>query len=90
MVIEDDGKLEFNRKPDPIDQASELSQTLNDAYVGQARAKAKPEQVQNPDGTWPHTECVDCDTEIPEGRLKLGKIRCIRCQEDIERVGRAR
>lgn len=74
--------------PDTLDNAAELTQQLNDAYVASARRKAGPEQVQGPDGVWPHTEC-ECGEEIPAGRLALGKIRCIDCQIDLER-GRAR
>jgi RNA polymerase-binding transcription factor DksA len=72
------------READDLDAASELTQQLNDAYVTNARAKARPEQVQNADGTWPKTEC-DCGDPIPEGRLAMGKIRCLECQKDFEK-----
>jgi RNA polymerase-binding transcription factor DksA len=74
----------MTREADELDAASELTQQLNDAYVNNARAKAKPEQVQNADGTWPKTQC-DCGDPIPAGRLALGKIRCVACQQDRER-----
>lgn len=83
-------KEEFEREPDVLDQASRLTQTLNDAYVGQARLLNAPQQKQNADGSWPITECVDCDDPIPAGRLALARIRCIHCQEDVEREGRQR
>jgi RNA polymerase-binding transcription factor DksA len=75
---------------DDLDRAAELTQRTNDAHVHRAMQKARPEQVQRADGTWPHPECVDCDAAIPLGRLKLGRIRCVHCQEAIERGRRGR
>lgn len=75
---------------DNIDQANELAQKLNDAAVAQAIAKSRPEQVQNPDGSWPVTECDDCGIDIEPGRILLGKIRCISCQEALEKHNRGR
>lgn len=69
---------------DDLDRASELTQALNEAYVLNAMKKAKPEQVQNPDGTWPVTVC-ECGDPIPPARLALGRIRCVACQEDLEK-----
>ena len=74
-----------NKHADPLDLASEQELTSTESYIAQARAKNKPEQIQNPDGTWPETECLDCGEEIPQGRLELGKIRCIECQEFLEK-----
>lgn len=72
-------------KPDILDVASELSQHYIDDAVAAASRKARPEQVQNADGSWPHPDCVECDNEIPEGRLlATGKIRCVFCQAKIE------
>lgn len=68
-----------------IDQANQIMEEFTAAHIHRIQAKNKPEQAQNPDGSWPHTECVDCDDPIPEGRLALGKIRCIDCQELKER-----
>lgn len=70
---------------DDLDRASWLTQQTTDDAVEEQRRRAAPEQVQNEDGTWPHTECVDCDSEIPEARLALGRVRCVVCQEVLER-----
>lgn len=72
---------------DPLDMASLLTQQLNDAYIENARAKNKPEQVQLPDGTWEHMECVECEEPLG-ARLELGKIRCIGCQGFLEKSRR--
>lgn len=74
---------------DDLDRAAELTQAMNDAYVFHARKKAKPEQVQNPDGTWPNPEC-ECGDPIPAARLALGRIRCVACQQDLEKAARRR
>ena len=75
---------------DPLDQASHLAATLNEDGVRDARRKAAPEQEQLPDGTWPTTECVgyageECGDDLPEARLKMGRIRCVRCQQKKEK-----
>lgn len=75
---------------DDIDKANELAQRMNDAAVADARVKARPEQEQNPDGSWPITECDDCGIDIEPGRILLGKIRCIACQEALEKHNRWR
>ena len=72
---------------DPLDQAGVLTQQLNDAYVASVRVRALPQQVQAADGSWPHPLCVDCDADIPPPRLALGRIRCVHCQEYVERSG---
>lgn len=65
---------------DPIDKASELADAFTEHSIQAVQARNKPEQVKNPDGTWPHEECVDCGEDIPTPRLELGKVRCIHCQ----------
>lgn len=75
---------ELERSPDVLDRASALTERLTEAYVDSARRLARPEQVQNPDGSWPQTECEDCGADIELGRLALGKIRCRGCQEARE------
>lgn len=73
-----------DRCTDPIDEASRTETRMRDNDVAKARAKSKPEQVQvlGKDGFmyWPITECVDCGDDIPDGRLELGRIRCVICQ----------
>ena len=78
------GEEDLEIYPDPLDQASQLSQRAANAGVAEASYLAAPEQVQNEDGTWPVTECVDCDGELGE-RMRLGKIRCIHCQTILEK-----
>lgn len=69
---------------DNLDLAAELTQKLADAEVAAVRRAAAPQQVQCVDGSWPKPEC-ECGEPIPEGRLKLGRIRCVDCQDALER-----
>ena len=72
---------------DVLDIGARNTQALTDSTVALSSALAAPEQVQNADGSWPITECVDCDPDLGE-RAALGRVRCIRCQELLERKRR--
>lgn len=69
---------------DELDVAAQLTQQLADAAVADVRRAAAPQQVQCIDGSWPNPEC-ECGEPIPEARLRLGRIRCVDCQEILER-----
>ncbi len=75
----------MSRFSDPLDRASELEQQRADDSIRAAQLRAQPEQTQNADCTWPHTECRDCDNPIEPGRLAMGKIRCLICQGQWEK-----
>lgn len=68
-----------------FEQAARLTEKLNAAYVAQASGKSAPETHPRADGQ----HCVECGIEIPE-RVKMGKVRCVECQKDLERFARAR
>lgn len=70
---------------DDLDRASDLTLIQTGDALDAVRYLARPEQEQLPDGSWPQTECGECGEEIPEARLKLGKVRCIDCQTVRER-----
>jgi len=80
------GDPEIERHADYLDRAADLTQKLTDAYVDNARRRGAPEQVQNPDGSWPVTEC-ECGEPLG-GRAALGRILCLSCQSDKEREAR--
>lgn len=73
---------------DILDQASELTDAINEMAIETVRARAKPEQEPNLDGTWPITECTTCGEDIEPGRLELGKVRCFHCQTQLEARGK--
>ena len=70
---------------DVLDAAANLTLASTATQVAHYSHLAAPEQVRNEDGTWETTECVDCGDEIEEGRLNLGKVRCLRCQALLEK-----
>ncbi|OFV49737.1 MULTISPECIES: TraR/DksA C4-type zinc finger protein [Oligella] len=74
-----------SKHADFLDQASENELASTELFIAQVRERNKPEQVKNEDGTWQETECIDCGDEIPLARLELGKVRCVYCQEALEK-----
>jgi len=74
--------------PDPIDKAAALTDMYTEHCVAAARQGAKPEQVQNEDGSWPVTECIDCGVDLPQARIELGRVRCVECQHRLEQRNR--
>lgn len=70
---------------DCLDSAVELTQIRMDDAIKESSRALRPQQIRNDDGTWPVTDCDECGNEIPEGRLLMGKIRCVYCQDRLER-----
>lgn len=64
-----------------FEMAERLEQAQRDSAIKLASKSAAPETHPDFDGI----HCVDCDTDIPEGRLKLGKVRCVDCQSHLEK-----
>jgi hypothetical protein len=84
------------RNADPLDEASLLEAKTAAASAAQIRAQTQPQfyrrpdgttatQHQHADGTWEVPECIGCTAELPEGRMQLGRIFCIDCQESQEK-----
>ena len=73
---------------DILDQASNVTLASTANQIAHLSHLAAPEQVQNEDGTWPVTECISCGCDIELGRLELAKVRCLRCQETLEKKRR--
>jgi RNA polymerase-binding transcription factor DksA len=77
----------FSIDPTEVFDAEEISQMKTqhemETLLRIHREKNKPETHPDFDGK----NCIDCDSEIQDGRLKLGKIRCIFCQQKKERHG---
>ena len=80
-TVEDPGFLDSSEVHDETDQAQ--WQQLREMAAIQARARALAAPENHPDFDGQH--CVDCDCAIPPGRLKLGKVRCVDCQGDLEK-----
>lgn len=81
MHIEDQEK-----HADPLDHASMISEQHCADRVQEISRLAAPEQVQNPDGTWPITECVSCGDDLIPQRLAHGFVRCVPCKTRLEKA----
>lgn len=71
---------------DIIDDANDAADTFRDAEIRNARAGTAKEAHPGFDGK----HCVEeaCGVKIPAARLKLGKVRCVECQERRENLAR--
>ena len=65
---------------DPIDEASALASALTEGAIAVARAASAQETHPDFDGE----TCVECGDDMPPERLKLGRVRCVRCQSALE------
>ena len=81
MHIEDNEKC-----ADPLDHASKIADQHASDKVKEISRLAAPEQVQNPDGSWPVTVCVTCGDDLIPARLAHGFIRCVPCKSKLERL----
>lgn len=70
---------------DPLDMATHYNEQATEDAIERQRRLAAPEQLQNADGSWPHTECVACGDDIEPARIAHGKVRCFACQSALER-----
>lgn len=66
---------------DPVDRANDVVEVCTAEAERRARGKSAPETHPEFNGT----DCVDCEDQIPVARLVLGKVRCVECQEELER-----
>lgn len=69
---------------DVIDDAGELNAVYQDAAFKTAgfdfSAKESPALKAQTHPDFDGLHCVDCDVEIPEQRLKWGRVRCTACE----------
>ncbi len=75
-------EIEFvGHVPDQSDRASLIEAAFTEESIEIARKAMAPETHPDFDGI----HCVECGEEIPDIRLRLGKVRCVECQSAIER-----
>lgn len=65
---------------DNLDRASELEE-----FQRQAAIRAAQSKLGKPPTSFDGLNCVDCEEEIEEGRLAIGKYTCFHCQTKRER-----
>lgn len=66
---------------DLADLAAPVVEVCQAEAEARARGRSGPESHPDFDGL----HCVGCDVEIPAGRLALHKVRCVDCQQVLER-----
>lgn len=66
---------------DEGDQAALFQMNENAKAIAETRARLAPEKHPDFDGE----TCIECGEDIPKQRLAMGRIRCVHCQEIIER-----
>lgn len=71
---------------DIIDTANAFAARLNDDALDRARGKSAPETHPDFDGL----HCVECWEEVHRVRLAMGKVRCLGCQDLLEREQKRR
>jgi RNA polymerase-binding transcription factor DksA len=77
-------KVELDFEHEVYDEA-DIASALEMGYMAQALEahKAKVAKETHPD--FDGESCIDCGEEIPQLRLSMGRIRCVYCQESLER-----
>jgi len=76
----DPGFLDSSEVFDEAEHAQHQQLREQAAIQERARLLARPETHPDFDGF----HCVDCDDELPAFRLKIGRVRCVDCQQAIE------
>lgn len=71
---------------DENDRASAWEAVFNDDAIRAVRQKVAPETHPDFDGR----HCVECGDALPKVRLENGRIRCVSCQEILERKDKQR
>jgi hypothetical protein len=66
---------------DAADIAVGIVETCQADAERRARGRSAPESHPDFDGI----HCVECEDAIFLQRLKLGKVRCVSCQQDLEK-----
>lgn len=63
-----------------FERAAQIEQDDRDRARQRLAAMNGPQTHPDFDGV----HCVDCDVDIPAGRLALHKVRCVDCQSALE------
>jgi len=76
-IVEDAGRDVY----DEAEIASAFEMAITNRAIEETRAKAAPQSHPDFDGK----SCLDCGEFIIPERLALGRIRCVICQERLEK-----
>ncbi len=80
-------ELDFDNE---VYDEGDIASSLEMSFIAQAleahKAKVAPETHPDFDGE----TCIECGDDIPEARLAMGRIRCVYCQEILEKKNKLR
>lgn len=79
-----EGALDASEVYDEADIASALEAGFIAQALERHKEKVAPEKHPDFDGE----TCVDCGIEIPQVRLDMGKVRCVNCQAELEKINK--
>ena len=82
MSITTNNQLDNTEVFDEVDLAQIRAQNEIDALLAAHQEKMKPESHPDFDGK----NCAECGVVMPKLRLKMGKVRCVDCQTNLERL----
>lgn len=71
---------------DEVDQAGRVERNFIAASLKAQQEAMKPETHPDFDGE----SCIGCGEPIPLARLNMGKIRCVLCQTELEKLRKTR
>jgi RNA polymerase-binding transcription factor DksA len=80
-IPEDDDMLDNTEVYDEGDLASAYERGFIQDALNRHKEKLAPESHPDFDGE----TCIDCGVDIPVLRLNMGKIRCVDCQDKLEK-----
>lgn len=86
-IIEDNyslqtGKLDFETE---VYDDGEIASALELGFIAKALEKHKEKLAPETHPDFDGESCIVCGETIPKIRLKMGKIRCVFCQEILEK-----
>lgn len=84
MLEDNEDKNLIPRSADFVDMASDLELAFNAKAVYNVQQRIKPEHHPDFNGK----DCLDCEDPLTVGRLEMGRIRCVGCQEFLEKKGK--
>lgn len=64
----------------------DIASALERGYINQALQKHKEKLAPETHPDFDGESCVSCGGEIPLLRLNMGKVRCVHCQEKLEKT----
>ena len=76
----------MEKPADFLDAATELAEAFTDAAILKVRMANAPESHPDFNGK----NCLDCGDTLISARLALGKMRCVYCQDHLEKLKKRR